>query len=170
MTTLALRFLGPMELRWGDQLLSKPATRKAQSLLAYLVIHRNQPQLRDKLGDLYWGEWPERKARRSLTTALWRIHRCFPNDAFLQTDPHTVQFVPPADFWLDVDDLVVKSQTPKPKAQPPKPTHGGLRQPQISSSEKGGVENVAMNRPDDLTGSYCISCTRRKRTCQSICC
>jgi DNA-binding SARP family transcriptional activator len=86
-STLQLILLGPMELRCGGQPHAKPPTLKSQSLLAYLALHRNRPQNRDHLADLFWGDRPERKARRSLTTALWHIRRSLPNpDILLSPD------------------------------------------------------------------------------------
>ena len=48
MPSLRLYFLGPLEIRCGERQLPKPATLKSQSLLAYLVLHRDQPQPRDR--------------------------------------------------------------------------------------------------------------------------
>lgn len=87
MSTLRLYFLGTLDIRHDDQPLPKPATLKSQSLLAYLILHRHRPQPRDRLVGLFWGDRPERKARRSLTTALWHIRRCLPED-YILSDPH----------------------------------------------------------------------------------
>nr|MBC7243856.1 AAA family ATPase [Chloroflexota bacterium] len=104
MPALRLYFLGPLEISWDGQPLPTPATRKAQSLLAYLVMNRTRPQLRDRLVDLFWGEQPMHKARRSLATALWHIRRCLPTEQFIQSDVYTVQFVAQGNLWLDVDE------------------------------------------------------------------
>ncbi len=82
-----------------------PATLKAQSLLAYLVVHRNRPHSRDHLAELFWGDRPEHNARRSLATALWQIRRCLPADDFLLADSADVQFNPQAAFWLDAAEF-----------------------------------------------------------------
>ena len=103
MTTLQLCFLGPLGISCVDRKLSKPPTLKSQSLLAYLVLHREQPQLRDRLAEMFWGDRPERKARRSLATALWHIRRCLPDETLILSDSHTVQFDPRADLRLDVE-------------------------------------------------------------------
>jgi oligopeptide transport system substrate-binding protein len=103
-STLRLYFLGPLDIRYDDQPLPKPPTLKSQSLLAYLILHRQWSQPRDRLAGLFWGDRPERKARRSLTTALWHIRRCLPQD-YILSDPHTVQFDPQAELWLDVDEF-----------------------------------------------------------------
>jgi hypothetical protein len=75
-STLRLYFLRPLDVRYDGQQLPKPAMLKSQSLLAYLILHRHQPQPRERLAGLFWGDRPERKARRSLATALWHIRRC----------------------------------------------------------------------------------------------
>ena len=53
MPTLRLYFLGTLDIRSDDQPLPKPATLKSQSLLAYLILHRRQPQPRDRLVGLF---------------------------------------------------------------------------------------------------------------------
>ena len=50
MPTVQFHFLGPLDIRCDGQPLPQPATLKSQSMLAYLVLHR---------------DWPERKARGS---------------------------------------------------------------------------------------------------------
>lgn len=105
MPALKLYLLGTLDMRCNGQALSRPATLKSQLLLAYLVLHRNQPQPRARLAVLFWGDRPERKARRSLTTALWHIRRALPKAEELLAEPHTVQFDPQANLWLDVDEF-----------------------------------------------------------------
>ena len=104
-STLRLYFLGTLDIRYDDQPLPKPPTLKSQSLLAYLILHRHRPQPRERLIGLFWGDRPERRARRSLSTALWHIRRCLPAEGYLLADAQTVQFNPRSDFWLDVDEL-----------------------------------------------------------------
>jgi ABC-type oligopeptide transport system substrate-binding subunit/DNA-binding SARP family transcriptional activator len=99
-----LYFLGTLDIRHDGQQLPKPATLKSQSLLAYLILHRHRPQSRDRLVGLFWGDRPERKARASLSTALWHIRRCLPEN-YVESDPQTVQFDPESDLWLDVDEF-----------------------------------------------------------------
>jgi DNA-binding SARP family transcriptional activator len=104
-SSLQLYFLGPLDMRSSGLLLPKPPTFKAQSLLAYLALHRHRPQSRDRLVSLFWGERPERNARRSLSTALWHIRRCLPKESLLASDVHAVQFDPGGDVWLDVEEF-----------------------------------------------------------------
>ena len=102
MPTLRFYLLGAMDILSEKQRLPKPSTLKSQSLLAYLVLHRDRPQSRDRLAGLFWGECPERKARGSLSTALWHIRRCLP-ELCVNCEPQTLQFDPKADLWVDVE-------------------------------------------------------------------
>ena len=105
MPALRLFLLGTLEIQYDGQQLPKPPTQKSQSLFAYLALHRHRPQPREHLAGMFWGERPERKARRSLTTALWQIRRSLPDAAALLAGPQTVQFDPQVDLWLDVDEF-----------------------------------------------------------------
>lgn len=78
-----------------------PATLKSQSLLVYLAVHRRYLHSRNHLAELFWGDRPERKARRSLSTALWQIRRCLPRDDYLLCGAANVQFSPELPLWLD---------------------------------------------------------------------
>jgi ABC-type oligopeptide transport system substrate-binding subunit/DNA-binding SARP family transcriptional activator len=95
--------LGGFELWYGQSPLPLPATLKSQSLLAYLIAHRERPQPRDRLVDLFWGDRPERKARASLSTAVWHMRRCLPEDELILSDSHMLQFDPQAELWLDAE-------------------------------------------------------------------
>jgi ABC-type oligopeptide transport system substrate-binding subunit/DNA-binding SARP family transcriptional activator len=105
MATLQVRFFGGLDVRCDGQPLPKPPTLKSQSLLAYLIHHRQQPQTRHRLAGLFWGDGPEVKARHSLATAVWHIRRCLPLAGYILSDSYTVQFDPGADLWLDVEEF-----------------------------------------------------------------
>ncbi len=100
---LKIQTLGGFEL-WDDtNPLPLPATIKARSLLAYLIVHRNRIWPRERLADLFWGDRPDHKARRSLATALWHIRGCLPCQELILSDTQTVQFEPRTDLWLDTE-------------------------------------------------------------------
>ena len=133
MTTLKFRLLGPLEILSGGERLPNPATLKSQSLLAYLITHRQRPQPRDRLAGMFWGDRPERKARSSLSTALWHVRRCLPAEDFLVSDRQSVQADPEADLWVDVDAFVARAS---------------------QEHEKGLQLAVALYRGDFLDGLY----------------
>ena len=133
MSTLRLYFLGTLDIRHDDQQLPKPPTLKSQSLLAYLILHRQRPQPRDRLVGLFWGDRPERKARRSLSTALWHIRRCLPHEGLILSDPQAAQFDPQSDLWLDVQEF----------------------EAQVSRDDTASLQSaVALYRDDFLDGFY----------------
>ena len=109
MAGLQLYFLGLLEIYSDNQPLVKPPTLKSQSVLAYLVYHRSRPQPRDQLAGIFFGERTEHKARRSLSTTLWHIHRCLTEKAIILSDSQTVQFDPQNKIWLDVREFEVKA-------------------------------------------------------------
>ena len=106
MSFLGFFFFGVMDICYGQQSLEKPATLKSQSLLAYMVMHQGTPQTRERLAELFWGDWPSDKARRNLSTALWRVRRCFPVEVF-STDAHSVCFNFPEDYSFDIQTFEV---------------------------------------------------------------
>ncbi len=80
-----------------------PTTIRSQSLLAYLLLHREKRHAREALAEMFWPGKPRHRARRSLSTALWRIRRCFePNDP-LEGDHHVIGFRYPGEVWIDVE-------------------------------------------------------------------
>jgi predicted ATPase/DNA-binding SARP family transcriptional activator len=119
---LQIRCLGRLSLRCCEPSegaaneLTLPPTLKAQSLLAYLIAHRDRPQSRDHLAELFWGDRPEHNARRSLATALWQIRRCLPGDDFILADTANVQLNPRRAFWLDVAEFEKLARTRAPVA------------------------------------------------------
>jgi oligopeptide transport system substrate-binding protein len=104
--TLKIRTLGEFELCRGDTALSLPATIKACSLLAYLVLHRDRACPREQLADLLWPDRSRDKALHSLSTALWHIRRVIPLGNHILADAQTVQFNRESDYWLDVGEFL----------------------------------------------------------------
>ncbi|WP_299028902.1 AAA family ATPase [uncultured Thermanaerothrix sp.] len=102
--SLVVYLFGRPEVFRDNQLLPPLATQKTQSLLAYLIIHRNRSHLRDELAALFWGDRDDVHARHSLTTALWRIRRLLGKE-YLLADSVSVQFDPNSSFWLDVAEF-----------------------------------------------------------------
>ncbi|MBI5029634.1 MAG: hypothetical protein HZB51_03850 [Chloroflexi bacterium] len=70
---LELNLLGSFRLARNGQLVQLP-TRKAESLLAYLVLHP-ESHTREKLASLFWGDSSDLQARTSLRTALAVLHK-----------------------------------------------------------------------------------------------
>jgi DNA-binding SARP family transcriptional activator/predicted ATPase len=101
--TLYIRLFGPLELIQDDELLPLPSSPKVHSLLAYLILHHNQPISRDKLTGILWPERSNSRARRSLSHALWQIRSALHAvSSRLTTEEDTISFNLAAGDWLDV--------------------------------------------------------------------
>ncbi|GAB4504399.1 MAG: AAA family ATPase [Anaerolineales bacterium] len=80
--------------------------------MAYLILHRYRPHLRDELAALFWGDRDDVHARHSLATALWRIRRLIGED-YLLADSSAVQFNPASPIWLDVTEFEKLANRPQ---------------------------------------------------------
>src|SRR5579859_3116238 len=74
-------------------------TRKAEALLAYLILHPG-PHAREKLTGLLWGDSPTRQARTSFRVALAAIRARLGPD-ILEAEQDSLQWRPAASVWVD---------------------------------------------------------------------
>jgi len=70
MTTLKISLLGGLCLSWGEQSWPVPSPPRLASLLAFLLLHRQQPIPRDELTEHLWPEMPASEARANLRRHL----------------------------------------------------------------------------------------------------
>lgn len=107
MDTLHVRLFGGMHLWWErseEPIIIPPS---AQSLLAYLLLHRSRCHTRDALVDLFWTEAEPEQARRCLSTALWRLRSHLEPDGIergaylVTTDGGEIGFNQASNYWLD---------------------------------------------------------------------
>jgi DNA-binding SARP family transcriptional activator/predicted ATPase len=106
MPTLHLRLLGDFSLLYNDQQVTSLNTTRLQSLLAYLVLHRDVPQQRQHLAFLFWPDTTEAQARNNLRQLLHQLRQAFPPvEHFLSADTHTLHWHPVTPFQLDVTEF-----------------------------------------------------------------
>ena len=75
--TLRIRLLGELDLRQGGRALPPLDSARAESLLAYLLLHRDAPQPRQHLAFLLWPDSSEGQARTNLRHVLHNLRgRC----------------------------------------------------------------------------------------------
>ncbi|MFN2286166.1 MAG: BTAD domain-containing putative transcriptional regulator, partial [Anaerolineae bacterium] len=115
METLHIQLLGDFSLCYGDTIVTTVQSPQEQSLLAYLLLHREAPQSRQHISFLFWPDATEAQARRQLRKILFRLRRDLPQaDDFLQVDTQTIQWRPDTLFVLDVasfeDGMVLAEQ------------------------------------------------------------
>ncbi|MBB4898697.1 ATP-binding protein [Streptomyces griseomycini] len=81
----------------------RPASARAESLLGYLVLHRDEPQPRGRLAGLLWPESSEAQARTNLRHLLHTLRGAVPDvDHVLEVTARTVAWRADAACALDV--------------------------------------------------------------------
>lgn len=70
-----LQLLGGLRLALNGDV--RLPTKKAEALLAYLAVAGGEPQRRDKLATLFWGDRGEEQARHSLSQTVYSIRKAF---------------------------------------------------------------------------------------------
>jgi DNA-binding SARP family transcriptional activator len=104
--TLHIRLLGDFNLIYADRQVTSLNTMRLQSLLAYLVLHRDIPQQRQHLAFLFWPETTEAQARNNLRQLLHQLRQVFPAvEHFLSADTHTLHWHAVTPFRLDVAEF-----------------------------------------------------------------
>ena len=99
MAELQVRVFGKLRLQSGQCRVDTFPTRRAEELLAYLLIHQRARHSREKLVDTLWPDAGLSNGRASLSTTLWRLRSVFdrlqlPAADYLQTDRDWVSLEP----------------------------------------------------------------------------
>ncbi len=103
---LKIWLLGGFRVRWGGELLHQPRPGKAQLLLAYLLLFREQPHARARLASLFWPDSSEEQARTNLRRELHQLRQEAPfADEFLTIDARQIGWLARRSFWLDVAEF-----------------------------------------------------------------
>jgi DNA-binding SARP family transcriptional activator len=101
--TLHIRLLGGLSLVHGDQAVTAIHSPRLHSLLAYLLVHRDAPQLRQHLAFTFWPDSSEAQARNNLRQLLHELRHALPEaDRFLITDNRTAGWRADSVFELDL--------------------------------------------------------------------
>ncbi|MGH2532664.1 MAG: ATP-binding protein [Thermomicrobiales bacterium] len=101
--TLRIRLLGEFDVRRGEAPLPPFESARAESLLAYLLLHPDAPRSRQHLAFLLWPDSTESQARTNLRHLLHTLRRALPDpDRFLEITPRTLRWRVDAPYWLDV--------------------------------------------------------------------
>lgn len=101
--TLRIQLLGDFRLVYGDTPVTTINTSRLQSILAYLLIHRDAPQSRQHTAFVFWPDSTEAHARGSLRKLLHQLSSSLPGaDSFLQIDSRSLGWRLDSPFELDV--------------------------------------------------------------------
>lgn len=106
MSALSVSLFGKLQVRLDEEPLVDSMPRKAQELLAYLLLHRRNHS-REKLATLLWPCGTTKRAKTYLRKALWQLRQSIePDDAdrgsVLRADGDWVQIHLESEVWVDV--------------------------------------------------------------------
>lgn len=105
MAELSVRLFGKLTVLRDGQQLAGFEPRKVQELFCHLLLRRTQPQSREVLTDMLWGDLPPAQARKGLRQTLWQLQRALEQgDAapMLVADSEWVTITDTAPLWVDV--------------------------------------------------------------------
>ena len=100
---LHIRLLGGLSLVHGEEAVTAVHSPRLHSLLGYLLLHRDTPQLRQHLAFTFWPDSSEAQARNNLRQILHELRHALPEaERFLFADTRTAGWRRDATFELDV--------------------------------------------------------------------
>ena len=132
-TTLHVSLLGEFMLRFGETAVPALDSR-CQTLLAYLILHRDTAHTRQHIAFQFWPDSTESQARTNLRNLIHKLRRALPEaDQLLRLTRQTIQWQPPISYTLDVEAFETA----------------------VTQSQQTNLENaVALYRGDLLPGHY----------------
>lgn len=95
MARIVVRMLGGFSAAKSDGTVLTFPTRKSEALLAVLLCRRGEPQSRERLASLLWGDRSDRQARHSLSQTLTSI-RCVAGAELFVADRESIGLGPDA--------------------------------------------------------------------------
>jgi predicted ATPase/DNA-binding SARP family transcriptional activator len=96
---LEAHFLGRFDVRIDGSPI-EISSRKAQSLLAYLMLNLEVQHRREKVAGILWPETDEATARSKLRYSLWQLRKAV-GGQYILADKISLTINPEADFWFD---------------------------------------------------------------------
>jgi DNA-binding SARP family transcriptional activator len=103
---LQIQLLGSFQLRADGALLTTVNQARQQSLLAYLLLHRQAPQPRQHVAFRLWPDSSEAQAKTNLRRELYHLRRLLPQaEQFLVVDGITIAWRSETPCTLDVADF-----------------------------------------------------------------
>jgi DNA-binding SARP family transcriptional activator len=107
---LRVRLFGPFQIALGDQPTCGPVLRKAQELLALVLLAPHRSVRRDVAADSVWPAARPDASRKAMRQALWQLHQAadvsVPTEQRLVlTQGETIRVNPDRRLWLDVADF-----------------------------------------------------------------
>jgi DNA-binding SARP family transcriptional activator len=101
--TVRIQLFGGFDLSCDGTSLAGAISERLQSLLAYLLLHRDAAQSRQHLAFLFWPDSPDSQARTNLRRVIHELRQVLPTvEQLIAIDTKTLQWRSDAPFTLDV--------------------------------------------------------------------
>ena len=93
MTTLRIHLFGTFKLLDGNTPVLTVNTIRLQTLLAFLLIHRDAPQPRQRIAYLFWPDSSDSQARTNLRNLIHLMRHALPQwDTLVHAEPQTLEW------------------------------------------------------------------------------
>ena len=109
MSQMQIELFGPIRVSCAGEPVAGLEARKAQELLAFLLLQRTRAYSREFLAELLWGQRAPFQSKKYLRQVLWQVQRALAScgegaghAALLSIDGEWVRCNERCDLWLDV--------------------------------------------------------------------
>ncbi|MDQ3247580.1 MAG: hypothetical protein M3Q45_00085 [Chloroflexota bacterium] len=102
---IAVFLFGKFSVQLSGQPYKDLESCKAQELFGYLLLHRDQPQSRESVASLLWGDTSTAQSKSYLRKALWRLQSALDpplKAGILRVEAEWIELNLAAPLWLDV--------------------------------------------------------------------
>ncbi len=115
MRTMHIHLLGDFSIDFDGTIVGTINSTRLQSLLTYLILHRDVPQPRQKLSFLFWPDSEETQARTNLRKLLYDLKHALPEiEQFIDLEGSALEWkAGETDFELDVEMFEISVQQAK---------------------------------------------------------
>jgi DNA-binding SARP family transcriptional activator len=105
---LDIQLLGDFRLVYRGKVLTGVDTPRLQSLLAYLLLHRDSPIPRKLIAFNYWPDSTEAKAHNNLRSLLHRLRNSLPDaDEYIEHTNSWIRWRCESSYRLDVEQFQI---------------------------------------------------------------
>src|ERR1044071_3001132 len=102
-TPMTVSLFGTLRISFAGRPVTSVNTNRLHSLIAYLILHGDTPQPRERLAFVLWPASTESQARTNLRQLLHHLKRALPAECkSLVTDHHSVRWLQGVSCEIDV--------------------------------------------------------------------
>lgn len=119
-SNLQIKLLGEFCLTADGLSITGVNSERLQALLAFILLHRDAPQLRQQIAVYLWPDATDADAKANLRRRLHELKQLLPQiDRWLRVETKTIQWVQNEHYWLDVAEFetAIATSPSSPPAQ-----------------------------------------------------